>query len=82
MNDPLIWRKSARSGGNSSNCVETALTWRKSARSGTTSSNCVETAAAGRQVAVRDSKDPDGGQLRVPTRGWANFARAVKDGKL
>lgn len=76
------WRKSRRSGNNGGSCVETALLWRKSARSGNNGGECVETAAAGRQVAVRDSKAPEGGRLQVSARGWERFAHAVKDGNL
>ena len=54
------------------------FTWRKSSRSAAQSGNCIETAAAGRSVAVRDSKNPDGGQLRVSGTAWQAFARRVR----
>ena len=40
----------------------TALQWRKSSHSGS-GNNCVEVASMAAAVAVRDSKDPDGGHL-------------------
>ncbi|TDE18869.1 DUF397 domain-containing protein [Actinomadura sp. 6K520] len=44
------------------------MTWRKSSRSGSSGGDCVELASLGSQVAVRDSKDPDGPVL-VVSRG-------------
>ena len=52
------WRKSSHS-ADEANCVE--LAWRKTSYSGA-ESNCVELANIG---AVRDSKNPDSGMLRV-----------------
>lgn len=52
--------------------------WRKSSRSSSQGSNCIETAVRGAGVAVRDSKDPDGGQLRVSPTAWRAFARRVR----
>ena len=55
--------------------------WRKSSRSGGNGGQCVEVALnlpAG--VAVRDSKNPQGGALVVSRAGWAAFTDAVKDG--
>lgn len=57
-------------------------TWRTSSRSSSTGGNCVETAALGRQVAVRDSKTPEAGQLTVSTRRWKSFTTAIRSGKL
>ena len=58
MADLGPWRKSSCS-AEESNCVEIA--WRKSSYSGD-EANCVELASLG---AVRDSKNPSGGVLRV-----------------
>ena len=65
---------------------EFELTFRKSSRSGTTNNACVEVAAAGGQFFVRDSKNPDGGMLRLEmaaarrliakVRGWPSGVRA------
>jgi hypothetical protein len=57
--------------------------WRKSTRSGAANSACVELGplpgrAAG--VAVRDSKDRDGGLIVVDDTQWAGFLGAVKRG--
>lgn len=69
----LVWRKSSRSSnGSNGNCVEVA--WRKSSRSGNgTNSNCVEVAITAPGIAMRDSKNPNGGQLTLPTSGWRAF---------
>ena len=40
-----------------------ALHWRKSSYSDSYGSNCVELAGLGAAIAVRDSKNPDGGFL-------------------
>jgi hypothetical protein len=39
------------------------LRWRKASRSAQGTDSCVELASAGRIIAVRDSKDPDGPRL-------------------
>ncbi|MBC6450428.1 DUF397 domain-containing protein [Actinokineospora xionganensis] len=69
----LVWRKSSRSGNNSNgNCVEVA--WRKSSRSGNAANdNCVEVTITAPGIAMRDSKNPRGGQLALPTAGWHAF---------
>ena len=47
--------------------------WRKSSRS-TSEGNCVEVAhPAAPQVAVRDSKNPNGPTLTFPTPTWSLF---------
>jgi len=50
--------------------------WRKSSRSGT-QTDCVEVAPFPGVTAVRDSKDRDGGELRVPRTVWRAFVRAI-----
>jgi Domain of unknown function (DUF397) len=57
------------------------LIWRKSSYSNS-SSNCVEVALAGSDVAVRDSKDPDGPMLVYPQTGMAAFIAGVKAGEF
>jgi hypothetical protein len=56
--------------------------WRKSSRSGAASSNCVELGPLPKVngVAVRDSKDRDGGVLVVAGTEWTGFLAAVKRG--
>ncbi|MFI0366602.1 DUF397 domain-containing protein [Actinomadura sp. 1N219] len=44
---------------------EFRLVFRKSSYSGSTNAACVELAAAGRLLLVRDSKNPDGGMIRL-----------------
>jgi len=45
-------------------------------------SNCVEVAQApSRRVAVRDSKDPDGGILLFTSGEWTTFTDGVKNGE-
>lgn len=56
------------------------LEWRKSSRSGKTGA-CVEVAMTPSARAVRDSKAPDGGQLRVSARQWVAFLSRVKAGR-
>jgi len=53
--------------------------WRKSARSSGTGQNCVEVAAnLTGTVAVRDSKNPDGGVLRFSPDEWKAFLESVR----
>ena len=55
--------------------------WRKSSRSGGNEggSNCVEVAAgSGGRLAIRDSKDPGGGQLAVSPAAWRAFVAGLK----
>lgn len=57
--------------------------WRKSSFSnGNGNSSCVEVGyAAGEVTALRDSKNPDGGMLTVPTTGWDAFRRTLGGSK-
>ncbi len=75
-----VWRKSSRSNTGAGNCVEVAAGWRKSSKSDTRPSYCVEVVGTDRAVAVRDSKNPDGGVLAFARAGWAAFARGTKAG--
>jgi hypothetical protein len=55
--------------------TETVLgPWRKSSRSGNEGS-CVELAHTATAGAIRDSKNPDGGHLRVPLAGLVALAK-------
>ncbi|RAJ39645.1 uncharacterized protein DUF397 [Kitasatospora sp. SolWspMP-SS2h] len=59
-----------------------SLTWRKSSYSGGNGA-CVEIALPGSaSVAVRDSKDPQGPQLRFSGESWAAFAVAAGAGRF
>ena len=46
------------------------VTWRKSSFSQGGGSSCIEVALTRVDVAVRDSKDPFGGMLRLPVGAW------------
>jgi hypothetical protein len=67
----VAWRKSSFSDGGGSSCVEVA--WRKSTFSDGGGSDCVEVGVTSTGVAVRDSKNPDGGVLRLPVGAWAGL---------
>ena len=53
--------------------------WRKSSYSGG-GNNCVEVATGAVTVAVRDSKDPEGGELTFGAPAWTAFTTAIKRG--
>lgn len=52
--------------------------WRKSSRSSSQGQNCVEVAHLGGVLAVRDSKDPDGGGLLVSRAEWVALIHGLK----
>jgi hypothetical protein len=56
--------------------------WHKSSRSGGNGGNCVEVAELVDAVAVRDSKQPDGGVLIFERAGWTSFVDAAKNGEF
>lgn len=51
--------------------------WFKSSRSSTSSNACVEVRLTERAVSVRDSKDPQGGELSVGHSAWSAFLAAL-----
>lgn len=55
----------------------TAMMFRKSSYSGP-SENCVELARVSEVVAVRDSNDPDGPVLLVPSAAFDRFLRGLR----
>lgn len=55
----------------------TSITWHKSSYSSGTG-NCVEVAGLGRVVAIRDSKNPSGGQLAVSAPTWSAFLASLR----
>jgi hypothetical protein len=67
--DGIVWRTSSYCGAQG-DCVEVG--WRTSSYSGA-HGGCVEVAPTPECVLVRDSKDPDGPALAVPTPAWRTF---------
>ena len=57
--------------------------WVKSSHSGPTGGNCVEVAfLADGEVAVRNSRDPDGPALIFTTAEWDAFLGGARDGEF
>jgi len=71
--DGIVWHTSSYSYGNGA-CVQVG--WRTSSYS-YGSGNCVEVAPAPDRVLVRDSKDPGGPALAVPTPAWRAFLSTI-----
>ncbi len=55
--------------------------WRKSSRSGG-QGNCVEFRELGEDCQIRDSKNPEGGELTVSPASFAAFIASVKGGEF
>ena len=69
----VAWRKASYSGDNGGACVEVGV-WRKASYSGDDGGGCIEVGATtASQVAVRDSKDPDGPALTFTAPTWREF---------
>lgn len=59
--------------------MEQQLSWRKSSYSGTTNgANCVEAALVPGGIAVRDSKDKTGCDLRFKQAAWNALSSKLK----
>ncbi|MBV9011530.1 MAG: DUF397 domain-containing protein [Pseudonocardiales bacterium] len=71
--DRIVWQKSSYSCFNG-DCVEVG--WRTSSYSAF-HGNCVQVAPTPGRVLVRDSKDPEGPALTVPTPAWRSFLRTL-----
>ncbi|HSZ29200.1 MAG TPA: DUF397 domain-containing protein [Pseudonocardiaceae bacterium] len=74
--DSIIWHTSSYSTTHG-DCVQVG--WRTSSYS-TNEGACVEVAPAPERVLVRDSKNPDGPVLALPTPAWRAFLTTVPDG--
>lgn len=57
------------------------LEWRKSSYSGSGGGNCVEVALGQGAVHVRDSKNPQGPALILPSAAWAAFTTHATAGE-
>jgi hypothetical protein len=63
--------------------AELTVTWRKSRRSGPQGGNCVEVAhLADGQVAMRNSRFPDGPALVFTSAEWDAFIGGARDGEF
>ena len=61
----------------------TQAQWRKSSYSGTNGGACVEVASnLPAVVAVRDTKDRNGGTLVLTRESWAQFLAAAQSGEF
>ncbi|MET7620460.1 DUF397 domain-containing protein [Streptomyces sp. NPDC005408] len=56
--------------------------WTKSSYSGGSGTECVEVSASAVDIAVRDSKLPQGSHLALRPAVWAEFVDALRDGHL
>jgi hypothetical protein len=59
-----------------------AVIWHKSSKSSGGGSNCVEVAQLPSSIAIRDSKNRDGGALVVRSAAFRNLIESVKRGSL
>lgn len=61
--------------------TDDGLEWRKSSYSGG-GNDCVEVTFIDSTPAVRDSKNPDGGVIRIGAAQWRELLDAVSTGRL
>ncbi|MFE3521804.1 DUF397 domain-containing protein [Streptomyces sp. NPDC059161] len=78
------WRKSSYSGDTGGDCIECAplggAAWQKSSYSGDTGGQCVEIAAQPCRIAVRDSKNTEGGAFTTTPEAFSTFVAAAREG--
>jgi hypothetical protein len=55
------------------------IVWRKASRSSEQADNCVEVASLLDTVAIRDSKNPDGGKILLDLDGFRRLTAAIKN---
>ncbi|MEX3099854.1 MULTISPECIES: DUF397 domain-containing protein [unclassified Streptomyces] len=70
------WFKSSYSDSGGQNCIEIA--WIKSSYSNA-GQNCVEVAALSPHIGVRDSKNPTGPALLLPSSAWSPFLTHLRE---
>jgi len=58
------------------------VAWRKASRSNGTGGECVEVAWPADRIALRDSKNPGGGYITVPSASFATLVGMAKAGRL
>ncbi|MBA0126359.1 DUF397 domain-containing protein [Haloechinothrix sp. YIM 98757] len=74
------WQRSSYS-GDAARCVEVAFSparWSSSSYDTDEDGHCVQVAVAGRSVSLRDSKDPSGASLVLPSRTWNAFLDGLR----
>ncbi|MEV5938439.1 DUF397 domain-containing protein [Streptomyces sp. NPDC051994] len=78
------WQKSSFSGDTGGDCIECAplggAAWQKSSYSGDTGGDCVEIAAQPCRIALRDSKNPEGGAFTTTPEAFGAFVAAAREG--
>ncbi|MEV5575974.1 DUF397 domain-containing protein [Spirillospora sp. NPDC052269] len=78
----MNWRKASHSSESGDNCIEVGAVppsgWRKASKSNESGDNCVEVAGTHRRVALRDSKDPDGGVLEPGLASFRTLVDSIK----
>jgi Domain of unknown function (DUF397) len=73
---------SGRTVGEDHRSADLGLHWIKSSRS-LSNGGCVEmTHLPGGQIGVRDSKNPEGGILRITSAGWHAFLAGARRGEF
>lgn len=75
------WRKSSFSSGNGGNCVEVASIagGQKPMHGNGSGGRRIEVLGVPSTIAIRDSKNPDGGMLRFSPGEWRDFLAAIKN---
>ena len=77
--EPIDWRKASYSNGSGA-CVEVGRvpgSWRKASYSNG-QGDCVEVGRVPGSVAVRDTKDSDGGTLTFTADAWRRLVATIK----
>ncbi|RAY11416.1 DUF397 domain-containing protein [Actinomadura craniellae] len=58
------------------------LKWRKSSRSNINGGDCVEVACLSAAIGIRDSKNPDAGNLTISPENFSALVHRIKRGEL
>ncbi|MFG2584923.1 DUF397 domain-containing protein [Streptomyces malaysiensis] len=73
----LVWFKSSYSDNTGGQCIEVAYDWHKSSYSDSGGGQCIEVATTPTTVHIRDSKNPEGPNLRISAAAWTGFLAVV-----